>query len=244
MASNPITQSLPADLPTNWVYGQTVGPEGTDVGLTEQHGYNYLMEQVNAAQNALKEVGESYSELVSVEEGGTIPGSQISPDDVLKFGASGTSGLWDRQESAPTATTPIRYNGYLQATRVYGMYYSNDADYAEAYEVEGEIEPGELVMICPDGTLRKNTIQENHRVLGIVSGSPAAVIGGKGVPIALAGRVPVKAVGRVFPGDFLVGAGTPGAVMACGDAPRGAVVAQALAGCESGGTILARVLRL
>ena len=35
MADNPITTPLPADLPEQWTYGQTVGPNGTDVGLTE-----------------------------------------------------------------------------------------------------------------------------------------------------------------------------------------------------------------
>ena len=63
MPNNPITVPLPADLPTNWVYGQTVGPNGTDVGLSEQHGYNYLMTQVNAAQTAAGDVGQAVEDL-------------------------------------------------------------------------------------------------------------------------------------------------------------------------------------
>lgn len=47
---------LPADLPTNWTDGQTVSPGGEEVGLTKQHGYNYLMEQVNAVQQAANEL--------------------------------------------------------------------------------------------------------------------------------------------------------------------------------------------
>lgn len=175
---------------------------------------------------------------------GAIPSEQISASDVLKFGSDGTNGQWDRQSAAPTGTQAIRYNGYLRATRVYGMYFSDDADYAEAYQIEDSIEPGELVMICPDGTLKRNNIQGNPRVLGIVSTAPASVIGGEGAPIALAGRAPVKAVGKVAPGDFLIGSAIPGAVEAAEDAPRGAVVAQALEGCDNGGVILARVLRL
>lgn len=58
---NPITVSLPQDLPTNWTQGQIIGPNGTDVGLTQQHGYNYLMTQVNAAQQAAEEVGEAFT---------------------------------------------------------------------------------------------------------------------------------------------------------------------------------------
>lgn len=45
---------LPADLPENWTSGQTIAPTGAEVGLDNQHGYNYLMMQVNNAQRALK----------------------------------------------------------------------------------------------------------------------------------------------------------------------------------------------
>lgn len=42
--------NLPADLPTNWTQGQIISPNGTEVGLGEQYGYNYLNEQVNNTQ--------------------------------------------------------------------------------------------------------------------------------------------------------------------------------------------------
>ena len=45
---------LPADLPENWTSGQIVAPTGAEAGLDDQHGYNYLMMQVNNAQRALK----------------------------------------------------------------------------------------------------------------------------------------------------------------------------------------------
>ena len=66
MANNPITTPLPADLPTNWTYGQTIGASGTDVGLTPQHGYNYLMQQVNAAQQAATQIRQAFSGLPSL----------------------------------------------------------------------------------------------------------------------------------------------------------------------------------
>ena len=69
-AINPITVPLPADLPENWTEGQTVAPNGTDAGLTEQHGYNYLMEQVNAAQEALQQVADYFPNLATTEDGG------------------------------------------------------------------------------------------------------------------------------------------------------------------------------
>lgn len=54
--SAPVISTLPADLPTNWTSGQIVSPNGTEVGLTQQHGYNYLGQQVNAAQTAINQI--------------------------------------------------------------------------------------------------------------------------------------------------------------------------------------------
>lgn len=62
---NPITVPLPQNLPTNWTYGQTVAPNGSEVGLPEQFGYNYLMEQVNAAQKAAQELGTALEGLTA-----------------------------------------------------------------------------------------------------------------------------------------------------------------------------------
>lgn len=49
--------NLPADLPEDWTQGQTISPNGTEVGLSEQHGYNYLMKQVNDTQNEVNNIG-------------------------------------------------------------------------------------------------------------------------------------------------------------------------------------------
>lgn len=59
MANNPITVPLPQDLPETWAANQIVSPDGVSAGLTPQHGYNYLMQQVNNAQIAAQEVGEA-----------------------------------------------------------------------------------------------------------------------------------------------------------------------------------------
>ena len=64
-------------MPTNWTYGQTIGASGIDVGLTEQHGYNYLMKQVNAAQQAATQIGQSFSGIPSLGSDGKIPSSQL-----------------------------------------------------------------------------------------------------------------------------------------------------------------------
>lgn len=60
---NIITQELNQDLPENWTDNQYVAPDGTDVGLTEQHGYNYLMKQVNNTQRAVNELDAGYGDV-------------------------------------------------------------------------------------------------------------------------------------------------------------------------------------
>lgn len=88
MADNPITVPLPQDLPQNWTYGQTIGPQGTDVGLTQQHGYNYLMKQVNAAQQAAKELGEAFEALNS-ESIGAYPKTGGNVDGIVQIKGTG-----------------------------------------------------------------------------------------------------------------------------------------------------------
>lgn len=55
---------LPADLPENWTSGQIIAPTGAEAGLDNQHGYNYLMKQVNNAQNAAKALNKGKADSV------------------------------------------------------------------------------------------------------------------------------------------------------------------------------------
>ncbi|HIU43859.1 MAG TPA: exo-alpha-sialidase [Candidatus Ventrousia excrementavium] len=86
MAANPINPPLPADLPENWQNGQIVAPEGADVGLSAQHGYNYLMQQVNAAQEGVNALGQAVEDL-----GGEI--ENLPTDGIMLSGGGGVSVL-------------------------------------------------------------------------------------------------------------------------------------------------------
>lgn len=61
-----VSVPLPQDLPQDWTDSKYVSPNGVEVGLTEKHGYNYLMEQVNNAQKAAEELGEGLDYMVGV----------------------------------------------------------------------------------------------------------------------------------------------------------------------------------
>lgn len=82
MATRPVKQNLPADLPENWTDSQYVSPGGTEVGLTPQHGYNYLNRQVNAAQKAAQEIDDAFENLAPLDpETKKIPKGYF-PDDL------------------------------------------------------------------------------------------------------------------------------------------------------------------
>ena len=118
MAANPITVPLPQDLPTNWAYGQTIGPAGTDVGLTQQHGYNYLMAQVNAAQQAAEEIG---SAIENIDASGipTSDGSNVQSDLNLK------ANLSDHQLKTYTDIGQLGLSGAVTMAQVFAAMSDN-----------------------------------------------------------------------------------------------------------------------
>ena len=87
--NNPITENLPADLPEDWVLDDILAPDGTYVGLTERHGYNYLMAAVNAAQRAAKQLGEALA-AAKASDFGAIPSAEKGQaDGVAELDSSG-----------------------------------------------------------------------------------------------------------------------------------------------------------
>ena len=84
MAEN-LAAPLPADLPEDWVVEQIIAPTGEEVGLSHQHGYNYLMEMVNRAQRSVNQINEALADGVGggfVEMEESIPVSE-RVDDTL-----------------------------------------------------------------------------------------------------------------------------------------------------------------
>lgn len=91
---------LPADLPENWQPNQIVAPNGTDVGETEQHGYNYLMEQVNNAHEAINGLVD-YANSVTATSAALTAGSIV-----LGIPCEATQGLSVKFE-APCASEDV-----------------------------------------------------------------------------------------------------------------------------------------
>lgn len=77
MANKPIPTPLLSDLPEDWAVNQIVAPTGEEVGLTQQHGYNYLMAKVNEAIQAINDLNEGFED---------IPGGFIEMETSLPVG--------------------------------------------------------------------------------------------------------------------------------------------------------------
>jgi hypothetical protein len=144
-----------------------------------------------------------------------------------------TNGYFDRGVTAPTGTSRLNYSGYMYATRFVGAVFNETAsDFAEGYEVLGDIESGEAVMVRDDGVLAKNVIRGNTKIIGICSDEFGCLLGTKygTTPIAEAGRVHAKVNGSCNAGDYLFGDSCPGVLAVCDPetAPRGSICARAL----------------
>lgn len=120
-------------------------------------------------------------------------------------------------------------------------------DVAEDYPTRDDLlEPGDLVAIDTSerGFVKRSTVALDAGVIGVYSEKPAlrltqedvAIDGGRAIPVALAGRVPVKVStenGKIKPGDYLTASSIPGVAMKATKA--GNVVGQAMGGYDEEG---------
>lgn len=97
MANNPLAQNLPADLPTNWVNAQIVPANGASVGLSTQHGYNYLMQQGNASQAAINTIGAAFTGIFGKNE--TIPIANGGTGSTTAASARSNLSVYSKEET-------------------------------------------------------------------------------------------------------------------------------------------------
>lgn len=155
-------------------------------------------------------------------------------DEYIHFGLArteNTDGTLYRGTTTPTGTEKLNYSGYFEATRVLGSYFS---DYAEFFNVSGELKPGTVVEITGSNRYGACRRDKSPLAIGVVSDDYYMCIGRKpgmdNTPIALAGKVHVRVSGTCMPGDMLVSSpgGTARALQDGEFAPPGAILGQAL----------------
>ncbi len=126
-----------------------------------------------------------------------------------------------------------------------GTYYNTGADFAEMLPAVEGLEPGDVLVVGPDGQLARSSEAYQPTVVGVYSTKPGFLGGAEDgadltdkAPLAIVGIVPVKVSdenGPIAPGDLLVASSIPGHAMQAGLHPSiGTVIGKALAGLESG----------
>ena len=141
----------------------------------------------------------------------------------------------------PLATTTYDVGGASNKWR--GVYATNFfgqatsalyADLAERFEADEVLEEGDIVMIGGEKEITKTDRESTPEVFGVVSINPAYAMNSAGGTndthpyIALAGRIPVKVIGKVLKGQRLVASSQTGIAIAAETKNIFAVVGRAL----------------
>jgi hypothetical protein len=110
------------------------------------------------------------------------------------------------------------------------------ADLAEKYTTDGPYEAGTVMMFGGEAELTQSDKNNDTRVAGVISDAPAFTMNGgiDGQYLALSGRVPVKVVGTVTPGDLLVASDTAGHAIVNNTATTGTVIGKAITSDANG----------
>jgi hypothetical protein len=197
--------------------------------------------------NATASTGTNYGVYGSSDSSGGYGGFFVNT-------GSGTRNLLAANDAASTTDLEFRVDN---SGNVYadGSFIPSGADLAEMLPAAEGLEPGDVLVIGPDGKLSRSTGAYQPTVVGVYSTNPGFV-GGAGddadlagkVPLAIAGLVPVKASaenGPIRPGDLLVASSTPGHAMRAGDEPPiGTIIGKALEGLDSGTGIIQMLVML
>jgi hypothetical protein len=162
--------------------------------------------------------------------------------DQIGFTAGGTTRVLANTGGIhPNASTTYNLGG--AANKWKGVYATNFfgqatsalyADLAERFEADEVLEEGDVVMIGGEKEITKTDRESTPEVFGVVSINPAYAMNSDGGTndthpyVALAGRIPVKVVGKVLKGQRLVASSQTGIAIAAETKNIFAVVGRAL----------------
>lgn len=132
-----------------------------------------------------------------------LANGNISMAGTLTIGSSGTL---QYNQSSPSGTTVLGYNGYFYATRVYNAVYNDLAEFM-LYDKTYTPVPG-MVMVQKDGLLHMSNRRADKAAIGVYSDTYGFALGADKqedkVPIGLAGKVKTLVCGKIQEGDELV----------------------------------------
>ena len=146
-------------------------------------------------------------------------------NDITRAGLTHTDELLvsDSPDDGPLPATDN--SAYIEGDlSIDGDFIGAGADLAEIMEVsdnqEDELEPGEVVVLDENLTVKRSEEAKDTGAAGVVSTDPAMVMAKDrdGVELALSGTAPVKVTvenGEIQPGDLLTTSDEPGKAMKC-----------------------------
>jgi hypothetical protein len=227
------------------VYGLTAGTAGLGVwgfsqSLVGGHGVYAQSRATGGAGAAL------WAQADNTTGGIAIWGHNSSGDSTMVLENFGSGDLLKAYISGGELRFRVDNAGEVYAD---GTFHTPAADLAEMLPAAAGLEPGDVLVIGPDGKLARCTEAYQATVVGVYSTRPAFVGGaseGKDaagrVPLAVMGVVPVKVTaknGAIAPGDLLVASATPGHAMKAGPNPLvGTVIGKALQRLDRGNGII------
>jgi hypothetical protein len=143
-----------------------------------------------------------------------------------------------------------------------GSFHPGGADFAEMLPGSIGLEPGDVLVVGPDGELTRSIEPYQARVVGVYSSQPG-VLGGAAdgvdltgkVPLAVMGVVPIKVSaenGAIQPGDLLTTSSTPGHAMKVTPVlingipfyRNGVIIGKALGSLKSGTGVISMLVML
>ena len=266
------------------VYAESDSPDGYGVyGKNESSGnYGYIGDEENGVYGYSGTVGgQGVYGSSDAWNGSGVYGYHGTSSGVRGFSSSGsgvygwsdgvgvraTSGDGVGLRAISNAGNPIEAYGAGYGTgdmefyvsnngEVYadGNFHSGGADFAEMLAANEGLEPGDVLVIGPDGKLARSSEPCAINVVGVYSTNPGFVGGdsddddptGK-VPLAVIGVVPVKASaenGSIIPGDLMTSASIQGYAMKAADLKVGTILGKALEPLDEGTGVIKMLVML
>lgn len=177
----------------------------TDFAATGANEYTWTYTFSQAGQDSIKDISRDVVEEV-IEE-------QIKNNFVPLDASSVPAGQFDMGNNAQRWGTIYAnvFDGEVTKARY--------ADLAENYYADEKYEAGTLVSIGGSSEITITNGHDDTRYFGVISTKPGFLLNshpasGISLPVALAGRVPVKVVGTVVKGERLILSSTPGVAVA------------------------------
>jgi len=246
----------------NGVHGQSASP--TDSGVWgENTGSGYGVAGSTDSQNAAGVWGDNQGQGPGHGVRGTSVGGEGVHGESKSHSWAGVTGIasdpagigpgvWAESKGQGPGLVAIgkpagQFRGDVEVT---GDIRLMNADCAEDFDISGtdQIDPGTVMVIDQEGSLRQSDQAYDKRVAGVVSGAgnlrPGIILGRQEsednrMPIALVGRVCCKVDAKYLPievGDLLTTSPTPGHAMKADDplTAFGSVIGKALRPLQSG----------